>query len=85
MARFPDSRITAARRVFPSAFACAARGVRRDSDIRSTRSLAAYSGGTVWASHPLRVAAGASVRLSGNYTCRTRKMPVRLPDVVVFA
>ena len=28
------------------------------------RNVAAYSGGTVWESHPLRVAAGVSVSLS---------------------
>ena len=86
MARFPDSRIAAARRAFPSAFARRIGVARsRDSDIRSTRSLAAYSGGTVWASHPLRVAAGASVSCRTDYTCKPGKTAVGLPDVVVFA
>src|SRR5215510_10124013 len=47
-------------------------GLRRLSDICDV-SLAAYSGGTVWASHPLRVAAGANVKLSAT--------PGALPDV----
>src|SRR5437867_6301059 len=35
--------------------------------------LPAYSGGTVWESHPLRVAAGASVELSGGLYVETRR------------
>ena len=61
MARFPDSQInTTLSFVFP--------GTRPSDGVRtSTRGrapLAAYSGGTVWVLHPLRVAAGASVGLS---------------------
>ena len=37
---------------------------------------AAYSGGTVWAFHPLRVVAGASVKLSFDYN--------RLPSAPFF-
>jgi hypothetical protein len=55
MARFPDSRIVAAR--------LSSRFERfRTSDVVDA-SLPAYSGGTVWASHPLRVAAGVNVEL----------------------
>jgi hypothetical protein len=38
-------------------------GPESRSKDKSEASLAAYSGGTVWAFHPLRVAAGASVEL----------------------
>jgi hypothetical protein len=59
--RFPDSRISAPFTVFPDT---------RSSDCPSTTSsgvvkvLPAYSGGTVWAFHPLRVTAGVGVELS---------------------
>src|SRR5579862_4385546 len=58
-ARFPDSRITATHRSsqVPSP-ACAG---FRDPVTCLDASLTAYSGGTVWAFHPLRVAAGVSV------------------------
>ena len=68
MARFPDSQVNTSRLAFPSAFALRAtakqwlfslRGLP-DDDV----TLAAYSGGTVWVSHPLRLAAGVSVRVS---------------------
>ena len=59
MARFPDSRIVRGFAVFPDG------AVTPPSDIGWRTPLAAYSGGTVWALHPLPVAAGASVRLSG--------------------
>ena len=64
MARFPDSRITAARwssQLLSPACSVAGYGVPVTS---SNASLTAYSGGTVWASHPLRVAAGVYVKLS---------------------
>jgi len=79
VARFPDSQVGASR--LPShpptsAFAPPGRfggtsarqwlftqGSCPEYDV----TLAAYSGGTVWASHPLRVAAGVSVKLSGQY------------------
>jgi hypothetical protein len=48
------TRGSAQRAVFPSAAAL--------SDMYDA-SLPAYSGGTVWASHPLRVAAGVNVEL----------------------
>jgi len=57
MARFPDSRISAARLSSQA----------RPSDI-SDVSLAAYSGGSVWELRALRVAAGVSVRLSNRPT-----------------
>jgi hypothetical protein len=70
MARFPDSRIVAARlssqfvtrwfRVFGDL--CVAAKLSRTSDVVDA-TLPAYSGGTVWASHPLRVAAGVNVSL----------------------
>src|SRR5690349_20853150 len=55
-ARFPDSRIDArsrSSRVSPVTF-----------DVIA---LAAYSGGTVWASHPLRLAAREHVGCAGEY------------------
>jgi hypothetical protein len=64
MARFPDLRITAAR--WPSQPLLPACWVA-DYGVPvtfSNASLTAYSGGTVWASHPLPVAAGVNVRLS---------------------
>src|SRR5262245_3663613 len=71
MARFPDLRVTARS---PSSRTCVSSdcqstvrrslfGVRTD-EVRRTQddgrenALTAYSGGTVWALHPLRVAAG---------------------------
>jgi hypothetical protein len=64
MARFPDSRIAAARwSSQPPSSACFAAGFGAPV-TSSNASLTAYSGGTVWASHPLRMAAGVSVRLS---------------------
>lgn len=35
--------------------------------------LTAYSGGTVWDLHPLRVAAGASVKLCPDYSADARR------------
>ena len=59
MARFPDLRIERAFTVFPGE---SSDGLEPDDEpVRSA--LPAYSGGTVWAFHPLRVAAGASVEL----------------------
>jgi hypothetical protein len=55
VARFPDSQVAALRRLPETELS----GV---DDV----TLAAYSGGTVWAFHPLRVAAGVSVDLSEN-------------------
>ena len=54
MARFPDSRIL--RRV--SSTTAVTSDLRPEPSDSCDASLAAYSGGTVWASHPLRVAAG---------------------------
>ena len=65
MARFPDSRITAARW---SSQAFIGHGLQAVTNLNPVTSgnapLTAYSGGTVWASHPLRMAAGVNVRLS---------------------
>jgi hypothetical protein len=66
MARFPDLRIVAALSASSQADGEPSdgpwTGEQRSRD-ESEASLAAYSGGTVWAFHPLRVAAGASVEL----------------------
>jgi len=51
--RFPDSRRESAARAFPSVEA-------QWRGPRPVRSVTAYSGGTVWASHPLRVTAGVT-------------------------
>src|SRR5438093_6569928 len=61
--RFPDSRRESASRAFPSRSSVAEREPGRKTRTRNRhqRSVAAYSGGTVWASHPLRVTAGVSV------------------------
>jgi hypothetical protein len=63
MARFPDSRINTARLssqpLLPTDFAAG----RAPSDSANA-TLLAYSGGTVWASHPLPMAAEVYVRLS---------------------
>ena len=62
MARFPDSRISAPS---PSSQTTASSDCPEDSHPRDVvKALPAYSGGTVWAFHPLRVAAGASVEWS---------------------
>ena len=63
MAKFPDSRIDAAR--------LSSQAPEAPSDIIDV-SLPAYSGGTVWVSHPLRMAAGAAS------SCRTAKYSMRL-------
>jgi hypothetical protein len=87
MARFPDSRIAAARW---SSQAC--------SPVTSGNApLTAYSGGTVWALHPLRMAAGVNVRLSthADVTCVVSglqpdrgsiylKQRTELPEVRIF-
>ena len=69
VARFPDLRIDGGipslpRRLAPSDLARSRLRAWRDF----TRPLAAYSGGTVWDLHPLRVAAGASVKLCPDYS-----------------
>ena len=62
MARFPDSRISARS---PSSQTTMSSDCPEDSHLRDgVKALPAYSGGTVWVFHPLRVAAGASVELS---------------------
>ena len=70
MARFPDSRIVA-RVCLPRSFVYCG-GIDpplggidppRVPVASDDALLAAYSGGTVWASHPLRVAAGVDVKL----------------------
>src|SRR5437667_3835740 len=58
------------------------RGSHRTADFANA--LPAYSGGTVWGLHPLRVAAGASVSCGGNYT-GTRDMLVGLPHAAIYA
>ena len=58
MARFPDLRIIAAR--------SSSRAANPVTSVNAP--LPAYSGGTVWAFHPLRVAAGASVKLWAEYS-----------------
>jgi hypothetical protein len=71
MARFPDSRITAARwSSQPLSPACSGAGYGVPV-TSSNASLTAYSGGTVWASHPLPVAAGVYVKLS-THACDQR-------------
>ena len=70
MARFPDSRIVAARLSSQPPSPADSVEASASSDVVDV-SLAAYSGGTVWASHPLRVAAGASVKLSTSGFDRT--------------
>ena len=68
MARFPDSRITAARwSSQPPSPACSVAGCAVPVTF-SNASLTAYSGGTVWASHPLRVTAGVSVSCVAEYS-----------------
>jgi hypothetical protein len=66
MAKFPDSRIDAAR--------LSSQAPQAPSDITDV-SLPAYSGGTVWVSHPLRMAAGAAS--SGRAASITRPAEAR--------
>ena len=65
MIRFPDSRINAAFHVFPGWNPVTA--VRTEDSNQGPGTgeapLPVYSGGTVWAFHPLRVAAGVSRRI----------------------
>ena len=76
--RYPGLRIVAPIPAFPSAFAqLSRRCVRRDSGGRRSRPggwrLPAYSGGTAWDSHPLRLAAGRQ-SCSGSSIPRTAAM-----------
>ena len=68
MTRFPDSRIAATSRSSSQAVAGSVTGLASEHRTKnqSRVSLAAYSGGTVWASHPLRVAAGVSVKCTAS-------------------
>src|SRR5262245_16806305 len=77
MARFPDSQKAAVRASSQAVSPVTGRGCRksRPGFPRPCGSETAYSGGTVWDLHPLRVAAGVSVRLSGEYS---RVAPRRL-------
>src|SRR5580765_6748019 len=67
-ARFPDSRRESACAHLPKPEGSVAdQGPgpeTEDQGSRAQRSVAAYSGGTVWDLHPLRVAAGDCVGLS---------------------
>ena len=74
MARFPDSRIDAASLVFPGENPPSDR-TRTGRETRPGVLLTAYSGGTVWDLHPLRVAAGASVKLCPDYTAGLWLLP----------
>ena len=103
MARFPDSRIVTTYERLPKGLPPARAGLGRSvtgpgfwtrNEGPGTRgqavaSLPADSGGTVWDLHPLRVAAGVSVRLSNRPTQAGRGEyntlgPNGLPRVQVF-
>ena len=74
MARFPDSRNYRCARLPKPKLSDGTKnqGPRtQDRDSRTKRSVTAYSGGTAWASHPLRVAAGVCVKLSTSGFDRT--------------
>ena len=60
--RFPDSRRESASRTFPSVQLSGGTTARDEepTDQGTRRSVTAYSGGTVWASHPLRITAGVT-------------------------
>jgi hypothetical protein len=74
MARFPDSRNNRCARLPKPKLSDGTKkqGPQIEArDPRTERSVAAYSGGTVWVLHPLRVAAGANVKLSTSGFDRT--------------
>ena len=79
MARFPDSRINTTRLssqpLLPTDFAA---GSTPSDSANAT--LLAYSGGTVWASHPLPMAAEVYVRFVECLACARRSEYNRTVD-----